>query len=666
MKRLLMTGLILTIFWSVMAQDIRLSRLYEQRELKAPAQVREQLATARQEIASKNLKYVVGFTSKADLPIEKITGEIQIAPAQERMKFETIQKQFIAMKQLREKVPYRDLTLTPPGYVYGSPSQSSLDLRKAGYVTIVGDQGAYGTCWAFSALASLESSYKIMNNQNINASEQYVINCSGAGNSVGGLAYEAIAWMVNNHRNVADENHLPYVGADGACPAGTPATDYFAVNWGMVDPSLEPWQIAPVALIKEAICKYGVVSASVMVTNSFKLYASGEYFGFTSDYKAPSSNHAVGIIGWDDAKQCWLIKNSWGTGWGDECGFGSEKGYMWIKYNSNNIGRRAAWVQAEKKVVYPFAAGVKWHDSFCLGTEVPCVGDFNGDGKDDIVTFIRGTAADVFVALSNGSKFTGTGMKWHDNFCKGDEIPLVGDFNGDGKDDIVTFTRGTSGDVYVALSDGSKFTGTGVKWHDNFCLGSEIPLVGDFNGDGKDDIATFTRGTAADVYVALSTGTSFSGTGVKWHDNFCVGSELPLTGDFNGDGKDDVATFTRGTNADVYVALSTGSAFSGTGSKWHDSFCYGTEIPVCGDYSGDKKCDILTFLLNATGDAFGATSTGKSFSGSGVKVHDWFGLSNEIPMTGDFNGDGKADLVTFLRNTQPEPGRGDVYVALAN
>jgi len=46
-------------------------------------------------------------------------------------------------------------------------------------------------------------------------------------------------------------------------------------------------------------------------------------------------------------------------------------------------------------------------------------------------------------------------------------------------------------------------------------------------------------------------------------------------------------------------------------------------------------------------------------------VHDWFGLPNEIPMTGDFNGDGKADLITFLRNTQPEPGRGDVYVALS-
>jgi hypothetical protein len=47
------------------------------------------------------------------------------------------------------------------------------------------------------------------------------------------------------------------------------------------------------------------------------------------------------IIGWDDTKQAWLMRNSWSTTWGDS-------GYAWIKYNSNNIGRRAAWVVAKK------------------------------------------------------------------------------------------------------------------------------------------------------------------------------------------------------------------------------------------------------------------------------------------------------------------------------
>src|SRR5207248_1368074 len=156
----------------------------------------------------------------------------------------------------------------------------------------------------------------------------------------------------------------------------------------------------------------------------------------------------------------------------------------------------------------------------------------------DVATFTRSDTGDVYVALSDGTKF-GPGVKWHDYFSVGDEIPAVGDFNGDGKDDIATFTRGGTGDVYVALSDGTKF-GAGVKWHDYFWVNDEIPAVGDFNGDGKDDIADFTRGSVADVYVALSDGTKFNGQGVKWQEYFAAGVEIPGTGDFDGDGKTDI------------------------------------------------------------------------------------------------------------------------------
>ena len=48
------------------------------------------------------------------------------------------------------------------------------------------------------------------------------------------------------------------------------------------------------------------------------------------------------------------------------------------------------------------------------------------------------------------------------------------------------------------------FVGTGWKWHDNFCFGTEVPLVGDFNGNGRDDVAAFTRGSTGNAYVALS------------------------------------------------------------------------------------------------------------------------------------------------------------------
>ena len=240
--------------------------------------------------------------------------------------------------------------------------------------------------------------------------------------------------------------------------------------------------------------------------------------------------------------------------------------------------------------------GTKRHDFFAVGGEIPAIGDFNGDGKDDIVTFTRGDAADVYVALSNGTGF-GPGAKWHDYSPSAPRSQLVGDFNGDGLDDIVTFTRGDNADVFVALSNGTSF-GPGIKWNDHFAIGTETPAVGDFDGDGRDDIVTFTRGDAADVYVALSDGSRFVGGdfGVtqKWHDYFALDGEIAGTGDFDGDGRDDIVTFTRGTNADVYVAYSNGRSF-GPGIKVHDSFAGGAEIPGVGDFNGDGRDDLVTF-----------------------------------------------------------------------
>lgn len=288
-------------------------------------------------------------------------------------------------------------------------------------------------------------------------------------------------------------------------------------------------------------------------------------------------------------------------------------------------------------------------------------GDFNGDGRDDIVQFARGTSGDVHVALSTGSNTFGPATLWHANFAFGQEVPLVGDFNGDERDDVVVFTRGNAGDVYVALSNGSSFVGTGVLWHGSFGLKNEIPAVGDFNGDQRDDIATFTRGTTGDVYVATSTGASFTGTSVLWNGSTAFEDNHPAVGDFNGDGRDDIAVFTRGTTADVFVHLSTGVGF-GAFALWHGSFGFNFEIPAIGDVDGNGRDDIITFNRGGFCDVYVAKSNGSSFVGNGVLWHGSFGCGNNIVGVGNFNGGaGRDDIIAFTRGTA-----ADVFVSLSN
>ncbi|MFF8846509.1 FG-GAP repeat domain-containing protein [Streptomyces sp. NPDC015127] len=269
-----------------------------------------------------------------------------------------------------------------------------------------------------------------------------------------------------------------------------------------------------------------------------------------------------------------------------------------------------------------------WNDHFAPGGETPLTGDFTGDGKDDAVSFTHGTGADVYVGASDGGSFAAD-RKWSDHFSPGREVPAVGDLNGDGKDDIITFTREDTADVYVALSDGTSF-GTGQKWHDDFAPWAQFPAVGDVNGDGRDDIIAFTQDASNDVYVALNEGDRF-GTPRKVHDHFAPEGERPRVGDVNGDGKDDIVTFTGGEAKAVYVALSDGAVF-GEGRKWADFLALDGEFPYMGDYNGDGKDDIVTFTHSDLADVYVNVSNGTDGFVNGAKWHDFFGLAGETSL----------------------------------
>ena len=275
-------------------------------------------------------------------------------------------------------------------------------------------------------------------------------------------------------------------------------------------------------------------------------------------------------------------------------------------------------------------------------------GDFNGDGRTDIAAWVAGaggtkvrmhlSTADGFGESDwNTELFSGTDAGWN----------MLGDFNGDGKTDIAAWLPGSGGAALrMHLSTGSGFTP--VTWKASVYGGGDSGwnMVGDFDGDGRADIISWL--SASQVQVNLSTGSGFTPT--TWNAQLFAGNNprWNFVGDFNGDGRSDIASWMSATKLRVH--LSTGSGF--TVHEWDAQLFAGTEPGwnYLGDFNGDGLTDIASWLNASTMKVH--LSKGDSF-----QIEEWpaeiFGGGNPgWNYVGDFNGDGRTDIAAWASGTQ--------------
>jgi C1A family cysteine protease len=196
------------------------------------------------------------------------------------------------------------------------PAQLDWRDNQGNYVSPVTDQKKCGSCWAFAMTAGLES-YVMRtqtNGQPVDLAEQVMLSCSGAGTCKGGQLNASYL----KSTGLPPEADYPYTATDGSC--GTAASGWQGRaqkigDWNMVWKNLE--------LIKMALAQYGPIPTAYFVFEDFKNYKSGVY-SYTTGKKL--GGHAVLLVGYNDAEKYFIVKNSWGPGWG-------ENGYFRIAYD---------------------------------------------------------------------------------------------------------------------------------------------------------------------------------------------------------------------------------------------------------------------------------------------------------------------------------------------
>lgn len=316
-------------------------------KVSASPAIAAKLAAAKKEMAEQKLTYTIGATEASSRRPEELCGTVtpkaiseEAIKAQNAANAKIIVKAEAQMKAAGIAVPKLPNFSGVSGGVSAGVGATPSYFFAGSALPPIRNQRNCGSCWAFAAAAAYETAFKKWygTSRNVDMSEQDMVDCgrtwggADAGSCSGGWSDRAFDYI--KCFGATTESNRPYMAVNQAC-APKPKK-FFAWCWGQYGAN-------NIQQIKDVVYGYGSMVTYVKAGNTpFMSYTGGIINGPISS-SSYGIDHAITIVGWNDAYQAWIVRNSWGTSWG-------YSGYGYIKYNACNIGKYNYWI-------YPYNAG---------------------------------------------------------------------------------------------------------------------------------------------------------------------------------------------------------------------------------------------------------------------------------------------------------------------
>lgn len=272
----------------------------------------------RKQIFAENLKKIEMHNFLYSKGLKSFTLGVNRFADMEASEFKKLMNGFVAGNSTSSE----SATYLSPNVKFSLPD--TVDWRTKGYVTPVKDQGQCGSCWAFSATGSLEGQWFRKTTQLVSLSEQNLVDCShkqGNDGCEGGLMDFAFQYIKDNV-GIDTEESYPYQAKDATCR-------FKKASVGASDKGFTDIAENDEAKLQEAVATVGPIAVAIDAGHdSFQLYKSGVY---NEPACTDNLDHGVLVVGYGtlNGQDYWLVKNSWGLGWG-------EQGYIMMTRNGGN------------------------------------------------------------------------------------------------------------------------------------------------------------------------------------------------------------------------------------------------------------------------------------------------------------------------------------------